>query len=108
MTLNDPVFVEAAQGFARRVLREASGDGARIDHAFRVALSRHATEPESRRVEALLQRAREGFRVDIESAKRLATDPIGALPQGVDPVEAAAWTSVANVILNLDEFVMRR
>ena len=108
VTLNDPVFVEAAQGFARRVLREASGDGARIDHAFRVALSRHATEPESRRVEALLQRAREGFRVDIESAKRLATDPIAALPQGVDPAEAAAWTSVANVILNLDEFVMRR
>jgi hypothetical protein len=108
VTLNDPVFVESAQGFARRVIREASGDAARIDHAFRVALSRHATEPEVRRVEALLQRAREGFRADPEAAKRLATDPIGALPQGMDSAEAAAWTGVANVILNLDEFVMRR
>ena len=108
VTLNDPVFVEAAQGLARRVIREASGDAARIDHAFRVALSRHATEPEVRRVEALLQRAREGFRADAEAAKRLATDPIGALPQGLDAVEAAAWTGVANVVLNLDEFVMRR
>ena len=108
VTLNDPVFVEAAQGFARRVLREANGDDRRIDHAFRVALSRHATEAEVRRVGALLQRAREGFRADAESAKRLATDPIGALPAGMDVVEVAAWTGVANVILNLDEFVMRR
>ncbi len=108
VTLNDPVFVEAAQGFARRIIAEATGDAERIDRAFRVALSRHATEPELRRVEALLQRAREGFRADPDSAKRLATEPIGALPQGVDPVEAAAWTGVANVILNLDEFVMRR
>ena len=73
-----------------------------------MALSRHATEAEVRRVAALLQRAREGFRADAESAKRLATDPIGALPAGMDVVEVAAWTGVANVILNLDEFVMRR
>ncbi|MFN5950833.1 MAG: hypothetical protein ACK43N_20245 [Pirellulaceae bacterium] len=39
---------------------------------------------------------------------RLATDPIGPLPGGLDPVDAAAMTAVANVILNLDEVLMTR
>jgi hypothetical protein len=38
----------------------------------------------------------------------MATDPLGALPEGMDAVEMAAWTVVANAILNLDEFLMRR
>ena len=32
----------------------------------------------------------------------LATDPLGPLPPGMDPAELAAWTTVANVLLNLD------
>ena len=37
----------------------------------------------------------------------MATDPIGNLPDGADPAEYAAWTVVANVILNLDEMFMK-
>ncbi len=42
-----------------------------------------------------------------EAAKQLATDPLGPLPEGWDAVELAALTAVANVILNLDEFLTR-
>jgi hypothetical protein len=33
---------------------------------------------------------------------------LGPLPKGMDPTEAAAWTAVGNVILNLDEMLMKR
>jgi hypothetical protein len=41
-----------------------------------------------------------------DRAIKLATDPIGPLPDGADKLELAAWTTLCNVILNLDEFLM--
>ena len=38
----------------------------------------------------------------------MATDPLGPLPTGMDVAELAAWTVVANVLLNLDEMLMKR
>ena len=34
----------------------------------------------------------------------MATDPLGPLPEGMSEVDAAAWTVVANVVLNLDKY----
>jgi hypothetical protein len=48
------------------------------------------------------------YQSDLDSATRLATDPLGPLPEGMDVADAAAWTVVANVILNLDEMFMKR
>ena len=36
-------------------------------------------------------------------AEALATKPLGPLPEGMNALEAAAWTVVANAVLNLDE-----
>ena len=47
------------------------------------------------------------FENDAASAEKLATDPIGPLPDGIDPRDAAAWTVVGNVLLNLDETLAR-
>ena len=47
-------------------------------------------------------------RVDTSNAgvpgcsMQIATEPIGPLPDGADAAEMAAWTVVANVLLNLD------
>ena len=41
-------------------------------------------------------------------AEKLATDPLGVLPQGLDVEEAAAMTVVSNVLLNLDEMFLKR
>ena len=38
----------------------------------------------------------------------MATMPLGPLPAGIDPAEAAAYTLVANVMLNLDETLMKK
>jgi hypothetical protein len=39
---------------------------------------------------------------------QLATDPLGPLPAGYEASELAAWTVVANVILNLDGVLTKR
>jgi hypothetical protein len=38
----------------------------------------------------------------------MATEPLGAAPEGADIAELAAWTVVSNVLLNLDEMLMKR
>jgi hypothetical protein len=37
---------------------------------------------------------------------KLASEPIGKIPEGVSPQELASWVSLGNVLLNLDEFLM--
>jgi hypothetical protein len=111
VTLNDPVFVEAAQGLARRMLLEAPVDASiekKIAHGFLLATSRPPSEREAEVLHSLWQQARLSLLEKTEDAMRLATDPIGPLPGGLDPVDAAAMTAVANVILNLDEVLMTR
>ena len=50
-----------------------------------------------------------GARVEGERhARKMATDPIGAEPKGVDVADLAALTVAGNVLLNLDEMLMKR
>ncbi|MBI1917756.1 MAG: PSD1 domain-containing protein [Planctomycetes bacterium] len=104
-TLNDPVYVEAAQALARRVLREGGATTeARTKYGFRLCLTRPPSEREQGRLVALYEKAHERYRKDAKQAEQLA----GAVPSGVDRAEAAAWTVVGNVLLNLDEMFAKR
>ncbi len=109
VTLNDPVFVEAAQSLARRIIHEG-GPTTRSKAAFgvRTVLQRHPTEAETRTLAALYETARASLAREPASAVALATKPIGPMPAGADPLDAAAWTVVGNVLLNLDETLARR
>ena len=80
----------------------------RVRHGVRLCLSRPATEPEVARLVQLHATAHAGFKTDPEAAKKMATDPRGPLPAALDNADLAAWTTVANVLLNLDEVVMKR
>jgi hypothetical protein len=109
VTLNDPVFMEAAQGLARRVsIHElpTSSNRDRIVRIFQHALSREPHEAELAAVERLLQEATLELGQDRDRATKLATEPIGPLPKDADPIAMAAWTTLCNVVLNLDEFLM--
>lgn len=109
VTLNDPVFVEAAQALARRIWNEGgSSDASRLEFAYRTLLSRSPSADELQRLIRLLADTRAGFSSDPERTLKMATDPLGPLPSGADPVELASWSSVSNVLLNLDEVLMRR
>ena len=56
----------------------------------------------------LCEQARERFAESSEQARQMATNPLGPLPDGMAPADLAAWTVVANVLLNLDEMFMSR
>jgi hypothetical protein len=71
-------------------------------YALRLALCRPLREEQVKVLLALCQKELAHYRADVEAAKKLATDPLGLLPEGMDAAEAAAWTGVANVLLNLD------
>ena len=108
VTLNDPVFVEAAQGIARRVTRDAGlSDEYRARLAFRLCLTRPPVPSELDAVLDMFVRAQTSFAADADAALVMASDPIGPIPEGRDPVELAAWTVVGNVLLNLDETLSR-
>jgi hypothetical protein len=103
VTLNDPVFVEAAQALARRIVREGGDTAeARIRWALNLSLARPATDEQVAALRKLHDSELLAYQQDPDAAKKLATDPLGPLPEGLDASEVAAWTAVANVLLNLD------
>ena len=108
VTLNDQVYVEAAQAMGRRILQEGGDTTAsRVYYGFRLALTRKPTEEESQRLVSLYETVRTSLSTDPTKATPLATKPIGPLPEGMNVLDAASWTVVGNVLLNLDEFLAK-
>lgn len=108
VTLNDPVYVEAAQSLARIVMLQEQMVPRQLEAAFRRCLLRHPTEDELSALVQLFEDSRQQFTGQPEQAMQLATDPLGPLPEGIDTVTAAAMTVVSNVLLNLDEMFLKR
>lgn len=108
VTLNDPVYVEAAQALARRMITEGGPIASdRAARGLRLCLARNPTHEEVDVLLSLVADAYLHYRQHPDEAQTFATDPLGPLPEGLDATEAAAWTVAANVLLNLDEFLTR-
>jgi hypothetical protein len=106
--LNDPTYVEAARAFAARMILEGGGDpSSRIRWAWRQSLARMPREEELSVTAALFEKHHREFMADPASADRLLHVGQAPLPQEIDAVELAAWTSVARLILNLHETIVR-
>ena len=104
VTLNDPVFVEASQALAQRIVKEGGIDpAARIRWALELALARPADPKQAAALQSLYDAELANYRANADAAKKLA----GPLPPGADAAELAAWTVVANVLLNLDGVLMK-
>jgi hypothetical protein len=107
--LNDPAYVEAARALASRALLEGgTDDKARLIHAFRLATAR---KPEGREIavlDKLLRTELASFRAVPASAARLLEVGESPADKRLDPIELAAWSTVASVILNLDETITKQ
>jgi hypothetical protein len=105
--MNEPIFVEAAQGLAIRILREGgSDDNARADYAFRLCTGRVPTESERGVILKLLASRGERLRRGELKAADVAFSPstrLADLPPNATPNDIAAWAIVSRVLLNLDE-----
>jgi len=107
-TLNDKSFVECAGALARRMMAEIQqGDKERAVHGFRLCVARRPTEVELKYLLALYQENLEKYKKDPAAAKAMASAGLPALPKEMDLAELAAWTVVANVLLNLDETITK-
>jgi hypothetical protein len=108
VTLNDPVFVEAAQGLARRMCEAGMSAEARLGRGFEAVLSREPSGAEVEELKGMLAEVRTVFAADPKRAALMAGEGKGTSTVAVDSVELASWTVVANVLLNLDETLMKR
>jgi hypothetical protein len=106
VTLNDPVYVEAAQALARRMMQGGATPVERIRQGFMICLSRAPQDAELVSVLNLYSRALETYSNRLEEAKLLSG--ASEISPENKAVELAAWTLVGNVLLNLDEVLMKR
>src|SRR6185503_6556824 len=106
--LNDPVYVECAQALAKRMLNEGGATPEeRAAYGVRLCVARDAKPAEAKKLAALAEKEIARYKEDAASAARFVKFA-GAKGEQVDSAELAAWTVVANVLLNLDEFVMKQ
>ena len=107
VTLNDPVFLEAAAGLAGRMVSASSVDSQRVSHGLRLALIRKPTEAEIAPIVSLYRDTLKHFASSPDKAAALVRATRAESMAGSDPASFAAWIVVANTILNLDEVLMR-
>lgn len=105
---NDPQYVEAARGLAQRVLeRGAQGERERAEHLLRLATGRRPCEAEIDDLLEAVQLEREHYRADEAAAAELIRVGSAPLLESVPASELAAWTLAANLVLNLDEVIVK-
>jgi hypothetical protein len=107
VTLNDPVYVEAAQSIARRMAQTAGPTPAKVTYGFELCLARPPRENELEHLVTLYDSARDDYSKDQDKANQMATEPLGPDYTANDIASLAALTAVGNVLLNLDETLMR-
>ena len=102
--LNDPVFLEAAQALAARVLTEFNGDLAGLlRQVFRLCLARDPDPAEMDFLQTSWDRQRAILERTPESVERLFAIEL----PGVSPLDGATWVALGSALLNLDEFLAR-
>jgi hypothetical protein len=107
-TLNDPVFVEAAQALALRVWKEGGkNDRSRMNYAFELCTGRQPRPKETAALELLLRDSESLFENQTSRAVLVASPDAKNPPADVNLHKVAAWTMVSRVLLNLDETISK-
>ena len=105
----EAAYVEAARVLAQRILSEvpSAGTADRLEFALKTVLGRAPTPAERRVLTEVLDDVRHSYAADAKSADALTRQGNSPRTGDIPTAELAAWTGVANVILNLDETVTR-
>lgn len=103
-TLNETMFLETARALAVNTLQHGGArDEDRIGYAFERCVSRRPEPKET----AVLLKLLHGQSARFTSGDANALELTGPLPAGIVPTQAAAWTAVSRVLLNLDETITK-
>ena len=104
-TLNDPFFFDAARAMAKRMLSEGGKTPADFaTYGFRLCVARKPTESELKSILAFYRQQLQHYRQDTPAAIQTISAKPGAVKNAP---ELAAWTMVANVLLNMDETISK-
>ncbi len=104
VTLNDVTYVEAARSLAERMIQQGGAtDAERIAHGFRLCTARPPTEKEAALLQSALARFRQDFAGANEAAQKLISTGESTPDANLPAPELAAHTSLALLLLNLDE-----
>jgi hypothetical protein len=106
--LNDPIYVEAARKLAERSIREGGKEpGTRLAFAFRLATGRSVDAGELAILKSKFDEMLAAYRGDLRRAEALLRVGASAVDASIRADELAAYTAVANMILNLDEVITK-
>ncbi len=102
--MNDPQYLEASQALAHRAIEETRNDREKIiQYMFTLATSRHAELNELQSLSDLFEEELVRFKEEPERAHSFLKMNENIQEKVEDKIQLAAYTFVANTILNLDE-----
>ncbi len=106
--MNETQYIEAARILAERLMKEA-GDSPedKIIHGFRICTGRIPNDKEISIIKDIFKQQLEEYKNSPEAAKKLLNVGEAKSDKSLDTTELAAWTMVANLLLNLDETVTK-
>jgi hypothetical protein len=108
VTLNDPTFVEAARHLAQAALKEGGAtDDARLDFVARRLLARPFTPAELAVVKESLSGLVTHYGAKPDDAAKLIAVGESKADAAIAPPTLAAWTMLANELMNLDEVLCK-
>jgi hypothetical protein len=108
VTLNDPQFIEASRAIAERVMLEGGKtDADKIEFAWKLVTARSPSMSRSQALQNLFQEELSLFKKQPDKAKELLAVGDSERSANLDPARHAAWTVIANLLLNMDEALTR-
>lgn len=105
--LNSPQFIEAARHLAESAIRENEEEEKRAQWMFQRTLSRPATQADVADMLEVAEAMSSLFKEQPKSAGELIRTGDSQPDKSIDEVNLAAWTMVANTLMNRDDFISK-
>jgi mono/diheme cytochrome c family protein len=106
LLMNEEQFVEAARTLAEHALKEGGATPeARAVYMFRLTTARRPDAKELTEILAAYRDHLATYTRDVDKAKQLISVGEQKPEAKLNPSELAAWTMIANLLLNLDEVI---
>jgi hypothetical protein len=98
--MNDVAFLEAARKLAERMMKDGG-----VESAWRLTLGRPPAPEQAKVLHAMLERFERRYKADPKAAEEYLATGDAPRDKSLDAAELAAYTTVASLILNLDEVI---
>lgn len=106
--MNDRQYIDAAKKLAERMLREGGATPEqRLTYGFRWMTARPPSAKELDVLRKSLDQQFAYFQANKPAAENLLAYGDAARDATLDPSEYAAWTMLANLLINLDETITK-